>query len=200
MPMVFQSAAASAAGYVWQSLSGRGSSWSGVLRKGSRGVRVAYRVSSHLSATKGYIQVPSLETSSLAKHSIVGALSLCSAALQHALNLIKSGDVKLKALANAKVATRDVHTPVKFNMASGKDSKTACAFSDQNWGMPMRKFTSTAQRRSTTQLQGMIELALSSLAVGQELDPDALSDAESDDEYALICRFFLFFATDTYLY
>ncbi|KAI5997455.1 hypothetical protein EDD15DRAFT_2528599 [Pisolithus albus] len=141
---------------------------------------------SHLSATKGYIQVPSLETSSLAKHGVVGALGLCSAALQRALNLITSGDVELKVPANAKVTTRDVRTPVKFNMASGKDSKTACAFSDQNWGTPTRKFTSAAQRRSTTQLQGIVELAVSSLTMGQELDPDALSDAGSDDEYALI--------------
>ncbi|KAI6123710.1 hypothetical protein EDD16DRAFT_1700475 [Pisolithus croceorrhizus] len=62
---------------------------------------------SHLSATKGYVQVPSLDTS-LAKHGIIGALGLCSAVLQHALNLIKSGDIKLKAPANAKVTTRDV--------------------------------------------------------------------------------------------
>ncbi|KAI6020742.1 hypothetical protein BKA83DRAFT_4494550 [Pisolithus microcarpus] len=141
---------------------------------------------SHLSATKGYIQVPSLETSSLAKHGIVSALGLCSATLQHVLNLIKSGNVKLKVLADAKVTTRDMHTPVKFNMASGKDSKTVCTFSDQNWGMPMRKFMSAAQRRSTAQLQGIVELALSSLVMGQELDLDALSNAGSDDEYVLI--------------
>ncbi|KIK26892.1 hypothetical protein PISMIDRAFT_8672 [Pisolithus microcarpus 441] len=106
--------------------------------------------------------------------------------LQHVLNLIKSGNVKLKVLADAKVTTRDMHTPVKFNMASGKDSKTVCTFSDQNWGMPMRKFMSAAQRRSTAQLQGIVELALSSLVMGQELDLDALSNAGSDDEYVLI--------------
>ncbi|KAI6158833.1 hypothetical protein EDD17DRAFT_1511765 [Pisolithus thermaeus] len=147
---------------------------------------------SHLSATKGFVQVSALDTSSLAKHGIVGALGLCGAALMRGLNLIKSGDIELKAPANtkdgiAKLATRDVRTPVRFNMASGKDSKTACAFSDQNWGTPTRKFTSAAQRRSITQLQDIVELALTSLTIGQEPDPNALSNAGSDDEFALIC-------------
>ncbi|KAI6095237.1 hypothetical protein EDD16DRAFT_1721001 [Pisolithus croceorrhizus] len=142
---------------------------------------------SHLSATKGFVQVSALDTSSLAKHGIVGALGLCGAALMRGLNLIKSGDIELKAPANtkdgiAKLATRDVRTPVRFNMASGKDSKTACAFSDQNWGTPTRKFTSAAQRRSITQLQDIVELALTSLTIGQEPDPNALSNAGSDDE------------------
>ncbi|KAI5983184.1 hypothetical protein EDD15DRAFT_2317534, partial [Pisolithus albus] len=146
---------------------------------------------SHLSATKGFVQVSALDTSSLAKHGIVGALGLCGAALMRGLNLIKSGDIELKAPANtkdgiAKLATRDVRTPVRFNMASGKDSKTACAFSDQNWGTPTRKFTSAAQRRSITQLQDIVELALTSLMIGQEPDPNALSNAGSDDEFALI--------------
>ncbi|KAI6128904.1 hypothetical protein EDD16DRAFT_1516004 [Pisolithus croceorrhizus] len=146
---------------------------------------------SHLSATKGFVQVSALDTSSLAKHGIVGALGLCGAALMRGLNLIKSGDIELKAPANtkdgiAKLATRDVRTPVRFNMASGKDSKTACAFSDQNWGTPTRKFTSAAQRRSITQLQDIVELALTSLTIGQEPDPNALSNAGSDDEFALI--------------
>lgn len=146
---------------------------------------------SHLSATKGFVQVSTLDTSSLAKHGVVGALGLCSAALMCGLNLIKSGDIELKAPANAKdgipkLATRDVRTPVKFNMASGKDSKTACAFSDQNWGTPTRKFTSAAQRRSIAQLQDIMELALISLTIGQEPDPNALSNAGSDDEFVLI--------------
>ncbi|KAI6013717.1 hypothetical protein BKA83DRAFT_4500097 [Pisolithus microcarpus] len=57
---------------------------------------------SHLSATKGFVQVSALDTSSLAKHGVVGALGLCGAALMHGLNLIKSGNIKLKAPANAK--------------------------------------------------------------------------------------------------
>ncbi|KIK17696.1 hypothetical protein PISMIDRAFT_14942 [Pisolithus microcarpus 441] len=153
---------------------------------------------SHLSATKGFVQVSALDTSSLAKHGVVGALSLCGAVLMRSLNLIKSGDIELKALANAKdsipkLAMRDVRMPIKFNMASGKDSKTACAFSDQNWGMPTRKFTSTAQRRSITQLQDIVELALISLTIGQEPDPNALSNAGSDDEFALICMLVFFY-------
>ncbi|KAI6097478.1 hypothetical protein F5141DRAFT_1220042 [Pisolithus sp. B1] len=40
---------------------------------------------SHLSATKGYVQVPTLDTSSLAKHGVIGALGLCGAALMHGL-------------------------------------------------------------------------------------------------------------------
>ncbi|KAI5995265.1 hypothetical protein F5J12DRAFT_961655 [Pisolithus orientalis] len=144
-------------------------------------------LSSHLTTTKGYIQVPTLDTSSLAKHGVVGALGLCAAAV----TFIKSGDVELKSPINvkdciAKVATRFVQTPVKYNMASGKDSKTACTFSDQNWGAPMRKFTGATKRRSIAQLQAIVELALASLAIGQELNPELLSDAGSDDEYALI--------------
>ncbi|KAI6018526.1 hypothetical protein BKA83DRAFT_4127727 [Pisolithus microcarpus] len=51
--MVFQLAAVSAMGYVWWSLSGRGGSWSGVLRKGSRGVGVADRVSEQPGQSTG---------------------------------------------------------------------------------------------------------------------------------------------------
>ncbi|KIO09198.1 hypothetical protein M404DRAFT_22387 [Pisolithus tinctorius Marx 270] len=149
-------------------------------------------LSSHLTATKGYVQVPTLDTSSLAKHGVVGALGLCAAVLSRGLNLVRSGDIKLKSPVNvkdgiAKVATRFVWTPVKYNMASGKDSKTACAFSDQNWGAPTRKFMGAAKRRSIAQLQAIVELTLASLAIGQELDPELLSDAGSDDKYALIC-------------
>ncbi|KAI5994086.1 hypothetical protein F5J12DRAFT_962761 [Pisolithus orientalis] len=148
-------------------------------------------LSSHLTTTKGYVQVPTLDTSSLAKHGVVGALGLCAAALSHGLNLVRSGDVELKSPINvkdgiAKVATRFVQTPVKYNMALGKDSKTACAFSDQNWGAPTRKFMGATKRRSIAQLQAIVELALASLAIGQELDPKLLSDAGSDDKYALI--------------
>ncbi|KAI6140160.1 hypothetical protein BKA82DRAFT_4019654 [Pisolithus tinctorius] len=147
-------------------------------------------LSSHLTATKGHIQVPTLDTLSLVKHGVVGALGLCAAAV----TFIKSGDIELKSPINvkdgiAKVATRFAWTPIKYNMASGKDSKTACVFSDQNWGAPTRKFTGAAKRRSIAQLQAIIELTLASLAIGQELDPELLSDAGSDDEYALICRF-----------
>ncbi|KAI6041534.1 hypothetical protein EDC04DRAFT_2601668 [Pisolithus marmoratus] len=130
---------------------------------------------SHLSATKGYVQVSTLHMSSLVKHGVVGALGLCGAAVP--VNA-KDGIVKL--------ATRDVQTPIRFNMALGKDSKTACAFSDQNWGTPMRKFTNAAQRRSTTQLQGIVELTLALLMIGQEPNPNALSNVGSDDKFALI--------------
>ncbi|KAI5995790.1 hypothetical protein F5J12DRAFT_785560 [Pisolithus orientalis] len=148
-------------------------------------------LSSHLTATKGYIQVPTLDTSSLVKHGVVGALGLCAAALSHGLNLIRSGDVELKSHVNIKdgianVAMRFVPTPIKYNMASGKDSKTVCTFSDQNWGASMRKFMGATKRRSIAQLQAIIELTLASLAIGKELDPKLLSDAGSDDKYALI--------------
>ncbi|KAI5984110.1 hypothetical protein F5J12DRAFT_787660 [Pisolithus orientalis] len=147
-------------------------------------------LSSHLTATKGYIQVPTLDTSSLAKHGVVGALGLCVAALSHGLNLVRSGDIELKSPINvkdgiAKVAMRFVQTPVKYNMASGKDSKTVCMFSDQNWGAPMRKFMGAAKRRSIAQLQAIIEFALASLVIGQELDPELLSDAGSDNNMCL---------------
>ncbi|KAI6141204.1 hypothetical protein BKA82DRAFT_133344, partial [Pisolithus tinctorius] len=36
-------------------------------------------LSSHLTATKGYVQVPALDTLSLVKHGVVGALGLCAA-------------------------------------------------------------------------------------------------------------------------
>ncbi|KAL4080465.1 hypothetical protein J3A83DRAFT_4043716, partial [Scleroderma citrinum] len=98
---------------------------------------------SHLNTTKGYVQVPTLDTQSLKKHGMVGTLGLCSAALQCGLTLIKSGDIELKSPVSnkgsiAKLMTRDVQTPKKLNMASGKDSRTACTFSDQNWGVPTR--------------------------------------------------------------
>ncbi|KAI5986747.1 hypothetical protein F5J12DRAFT_787175 [Pisolithus orientalis] len=144
-------------------------------------------LSSHLIATKGYVQVPTLDTSSLAKHGIVGALGLCAASV----TFIKSGDIKLKSPVNvkdgiAKVAMRFVWTPIKYNMALGKDSKTACMFSDQNWGAPMRKFMGAAKRRFIAQLQVIVELALALLVIGQELNPKLSSDAGSDNKYALI--------------
>ncbi|KAI5996524.1 hypothetical protein F5J12DRAFT_785469 [Pisolithus orientalis] len=147
-------------------------------------------LSSHLTTTKGYVQVPALDTSSLAKHGVVGALGLCAAVLSRGLNLVRSGDVELKSPINvkdgiAKVATRFVWTPIKYNMTLGKDSKTVCTFSDQNWGAPMRKFTGAAKRRSIAQLQAIVELALASLAIGQELDPELLSDAGSDNDMCL---------------
>ncbi|KIN99060.1 hypothetical protein M404DRAFT_156369 [Pisolithus tinctorius Marx 270] len=44
-------------------------------------------LSSHLTATKGYVQVLALDTSSLAKHGVVGALGLCAAAVMFTKSL-----------------------------------------------------------------------------------------------------------------
>ncbi|KAL4075117.1 hypothetical protein V8B97DRAFT_1867419, partial [Scleroderma yunnanense] len=147
---------------------------------------------SHLNTTKGYVQVPTLDTQSLKKHGMVGTLGLCSAALQCGLTLIKSGDIELKSPVSnkgsiAKLMTRDVQTPKKLNMASGKDSRTACTFSDQNWGVPTRKLTSAAKRRTAAQLQCIVEMAHALYTIGDG-NLDALRNTGSEDEYALICR------------
>ncbi|KAL4063821.1 hypothetical protein J3A83DRAFT_4192417 [Scleroderma citrinum] len=157
-------------------------------------------LTSHLNAMKGYVQVPALDTSSLAKHGMAGALGLCGAVvsfnkslsqLQHGLTLIKSGNIELKSMVSgkdgiAKLTTRDMQTPKKLNMASGKDSRTTCAFSDQNWGTPMRKLMCAAKRRTMAQLQHIVAMACASYLMGDD-DPEALSNAGSEDEYTLIC-------------
>ncbi|KAL4071375.1 hypothetical protein V8B97DRAFT_2044816 [Scleroderma yunnanense] len=148
-------------------------------------------LTSHLNAMKGYIQVPALDTSSLVKHGVAGALGLCGAVLQHGLTLIKSGDIELKSMVSgkdgiAKLTTRDVWMLKKLNMASGKDSRTTCAFSDQNWGTLMRKLMCAAKRRTVAQLQHIVAMARALYLMGDN-DLEALSNAGSADEYALIC-------------
>ncbi|KAI5994563.1 hypothetical protein F5J12DRAFT_785758 [Pisolithus orientalis] len=115
-------------------------------------------LSSHLVATKGYGQLPALDTSSLAKYGVAGALGLCAAALSCGLNLIRSGDVKLKSPINVE----DGIATVAMRPELGSPNE------EVHWGHQKKIYCSA------------------SLAIGQELDPKLLSDAGSDNEYALI--------------
>ncbi|KAI6153005.1 hypothetical protein BKA82DRAFT_4011403 [Pisolithus tinctorius] len=116
-------------------------------------------LSSHLTATKGYVQVLALDTSSLAKHGVVGALGLCAAAVM----FTKSGDVKLKSPINVE----DGIATVEMRPELGSPNE------EVHWGHQKKIYCSA------------------SLAIGQEFDPKLLSDAGSDNEYALICMFSL---------
>ncbi|KAL4069262.1 hypothetical protein J3A83DRAFT_4189116 [Scleroderma citrinum] len=52
---------------------------------------------SHLNATKGYVQVPALNTNSLAKCGVAGALGLCGVVVS--LNELLSGDIEFKSMS-----------------------------------------------------------------------------------------------------
>ena len=86
---------------------------------------------------------------------------------------------------------------MKLNMSSGKDSTTECAFSEKHWGEKTRKLIAAAKRRTTAQLKDIVKEART-FSIVVKYDPDALSNAGSEDEFKLICRcFFLLIVSGT---
>ncbi|KIK82058.1 hypothetical protein PAXRUDRAFT_154651, partial [Paxillus rubicundulus Ve08.2h10] len=137
----------------------------------------------HLPMIRGFIHVPALDTISLTCSGVKGIVGLCCAVLQHALQLIKSGEIPVSTdLGKGKACTL-----VRLNKASGKESTAACVFSKQNWGSATQKITIAAGRHSTLQLSNIMELARISLN-GVDKKEQASDGLESGDEYDLICK------------
>ncbi|KAI5999733.1 hypothetical protein EDC04DRAFT_2546513, partial [Pisolithus marmoratus] len=53
--------------------------------------------------------------------------------LEHAIHLFQRGKLHVNDQISA-CSKATVKTPLKLNRASGKESSTALAFSEQNWG------------------------------------------------------------------
>ncbi|KIJ12080.1 hypothetical protein PAXINDRAFT_157058 [Paxillus involutus ATCC 200175] len=93
----------------------------------------------HLQSCSSCPSIPKLKTDALKQYSIVGALSMCAAALECAIKLIGDGHVNIKNQISAKGKPM-VKTPLKLNEVSGKESVNALAFSESNWGSSARSY------------------------------------------------------------
>ncbi|KAI6100816.1 hypothetical protein EDD16DRAFT_1448330, partial [Pisolithus croceorrhizus] len=93
----------------------------------------------HLRSCIGCPDVPKLDTDALKEYGIKGAISLCCAALERAIRLFQRGELHV----DDQISTRGkatAKTPLKLNKVSGKESSTALAFSEQNWGACTRQY------------------------------------------------------------
>ncbi|KIK93426.1 hypothetical protein PAXRUDRAFT_829018, partial [Paxillus rubicundulus Ve08.2h10] len=79
-----------------------------------------------------------------------------------------------------------VKTPLRLNKASGRESTTACTFSEQNWGSITRKLTIAVSRQTTEQVAAILELARVAWLDEMDMELDE-GVVDSDDEYSTIC-------------
>ncbi|KAI6021077.1 hypothetical protein EDC04DRAFT_2549006, partial [Pisolithus marmoratus] len=65
--------------------------------------------------------------------------------LEHAIRLFQRGELHVDDQISA-CGKATVKTPLKFNRASRKESSTALAFSEQNWGSCMWQYFMSVNR------------------------------------------------------
>ncbi|KAF8833862.1 hypothetical protein BDN67DRAFT_1017110, partial [Paxillus ammoniavirescens] len=143
----------------------------------------------HLHCIRGHAHIPALNTQALAANGGWGIIGLCGAALNCALRLLHHGQIQVSSLSpSSSKGKTAIKTPLCLNKASRRESTTACAFSEQNWGSVTRKLTVSVSRQMTEQITTVIELVRVMLL--DEMDAE-LEDGTVDsdyDEYLLICK------------
>ncbi|KAI5999621.1 hypothetical protein EDD15DRAFT_2123044, partial [Pisolithus albus] len=82
--------------------------------------------------------------------------------LERAIHLFQRGELHV----DDQISTRGkatAKTPLKLNKTSGKESSTALAFSEQNWGSCTRQYFMSVNRRNHAALKEVVTMANSVL-------------------------------------
>lgn len=79
--------------------------------------------------------------------------------------------------------------PVKLNKHSGKESALPHAFSDQNWGSVMQKFTEWVKKWTAAQIAAIIDVAQGTLlTLTAKHDVSWAEGTAMSDAYNEICK------------
>ncbi|KAG1734268.1 uncharacterized protein EDB91DRAFT_1251058 [Suillus paluster] len=115
----------------------------------------------HLQATISHADVPELKTSTLAEKGIICVVSICAAALEHALTLISNSDINIEDVLTAAPAQRRlmVKTPKVLNKATRKETWTIHTFSVSNWGSQMLAFSRSVQAKGDMAIKTIASMA-----------------------------------------
>ncbi|KIM64052.1 hypothetical protein SCLCIDRAFT_23899 [Scleroderma citrinum Foug A] len=105
-----------------------------------------------------------LDTNALKEHGIKGAIALCCSALECTIRLFQRNDLCVDMRVDDQINTcgkATVHTPLKLSEASGKETLTALAFSEENWGLCTGQYAISIAKRDHAALKEIVMLAIS---------------------------------------
>ncbi|KIJ11314.1 hypothetical protein PAXINDRAFT_157348 [Paxillus involutus ATCC 200175] len=130
-----------------------------------------------------------LKMDALKQYSIVGALSMCAAALERAIKLIGDGHVNIKNQISAKGKPM-AKTPLKLNKVSGKESVNALAFSESHWGSSARSYCTAISKHGIDVIEETTTMAHALLKMSSiEYSSEDISTVFSQlDPHLLICK------------
>ncbi|KAG1876644.1 hypothetical protein DFJ58DRAFT_182878 [Suillus subalutaceus] len=116
----------------------------------------------HLSRIIGHADVPALNTDTLAKSGIAGALGLCAASLEYAFTLVADNTITID---NPRVPTASARRkarlkiPQSFNNVTGTEVATEHAFSVAKWGLKTASFIQGANKKGIDSIQLTMSMA-----------------------------------------
>ncbi|KAG2030951.1 hypothetical protein BDR03DRAFT_1016624 [Suillus americanus] len=97
----------------------------------------------HLTCIGGHINVPALKNHALATSGMVGAFSLCAAALECAIEMIADGDMKAEDILAATSSTKiNIKLPKVLNKVTGKETSIPFLFLRDRCAKKMKNYAS----------------------------------------------------------
>ncbi|KAG1745477.1 uncharacterized protein EDB91DRAFT_151167 [Suillus paluster] len=142
----------------------------------------------HLNAIKGYVEVPSFDMHELAMSGMSWVLALCAVAIEHALGMIKSKNLKVQdVLSSASRSKVTIKLPKVLNKLTGKETNIPFLFSATLWSKATKAFTKSILSKPAGYMEATIEMAHATVYDVADTPASSLNDNESDeDERAMI--------------
>ncbi|KAI6141328.1 hypothetical protein BKA82DRAFT_3941020, partial [Pisolithus tinctorius] len=79
--------------------------------------------------------------------------------LEHAIRLFKRGEVQVDDQMSTHGMRATAKTPLKLNKVSRKESSSALAFSEQNWGTSTCDYHASISKRNNAAMSEIIAMA-----------------------------------------
>ncbi|KAG1728599.1 uncharacterized protein EDB91DRAFT_1086013 [Suillus paluster] len=150
----------------------------------------------HLSRIIGHANVPALDTNTLAKSGITGALGLCAVLLERTLTLVVDKAIIIDQLDDLEPVPGTAQKarpkmPKTVNPATGKASSTEHAFSVGKWGLKTATYIQGAQKKSVEAMQLTMSMAYKHLKKPGFNKYSSSDSSDEMDDCADICPFLL---------
>ncbi|KAG2103163.1 hypothetical protein BD769DRAFT_1676420 [Suillus cothurnatus] len=147
----------------------------------------------HLAIISGHTNVPVLKTHVLASGGMIGAISLCAAALKRAVKMTADGDIKAEdVLASASSSKINIKLPKILNKLTGKETSAPFLFSHDRCTKKTKNYAKSIKNKGPAFISLLTEIACSALKEDVSWDSPA-TDNKSDDERALLHIYVLLF-------
>ncbi|KAH7902864.1 hypothetical protein BJ138DRAFT_1200380 [Hygrophoropsis aurantiaca] len=141
---------------------------------------IVQTVAQHIFMTFGAINVPSLKTKLTEAK---GAIILATVAVERALHLFIDGDIEISHIDLLAKGLAKVKIPAKTNKETGaRESTTALAFSDDNWGTKAKNYMKALTERHTTAISYTTERARAIAKARRQKSSLAADDNEDNED------------------
>ncbi|KAG2064564.1 hypothetical protein BDR04DRAFT_1145859 [Suillus decipiens] len=139
----------------------------------------------HLAAISGHANVPVLKTHVLVSGGMIGAISLCAAALECTVEMITDGDIEAEdVLASASSSKINIKLPKILNKLTGKKTSAPFLFSRDRCTKKTKNYAKSIKNKGPAFIALLTEIVCSALKENVGWDSPA-TDNKSDDECAL---------------